>query len=100
LSHVKIFHKKADKVHNLNHILIEFFIALETKDFTLTAKQLFQVFTFKKRYKCKRKEFFNALISLVEDGFVRRRIEAGMAYYEFNKTRYEMEKVLRKMESM
>ena len=98
MSQIKIFHKKADEVHNLNHILVEFFLALETKDFTLTAKQLFQVFLFKKQYKCKKKDFFKALISLVKDGLVRSRQDGKTSYYEFNKTRYEMERVLRKME--
>ena len=98
LTQAKIFNKKTDKIHNLNHFLMNFLLALETKDFSLTDKQLYHIFVYKENYKCKRKEFLKVLLSLVKEGFVRRLKRKDIVYYEFNKTRYEMEQVLRKMQ--
>jgi len=81
---------------SLKTSILNFFHTLKTKDFLLTSKQLFQLFLFKENRLCRKKEFLRTLLSLVEDGFLRSiREEGNKNLFELNKTRFEMEKILR-----
>ena len=90
---IKIINQRYCKVDPLKNMVLNFFKTLRTKDFLLTSKQLYKVFIFMERYSCNRKDFLNALLSLVEEGFLRRILKEKKILYELNLIRFKMEKI-------
>ena len=90
---IKIFNQRYCKVDPIRNAILNFFRTLRAKDFLLSSKQLYKVFIFMERYSCTRKDFLNALLTLEEEGFLRRIIKEKEILYELNLTRFKMEKI-------
>ena len=89
----KIINQKQCIVSPIKNIILNFFNSLKTKDFLLTAKQIYKIFIFMERYPCTRKEFLSALISLAQEGYLRKIEREGIEYYKLNLIRFSMEMI-------
>ncbi len=90
---IKIFNQKQCKVNPIKKIILNFFKSLRTKDFLLKEKQLYKVFIFMERYSCTRKDFSNAIVSLVYEGYLRRVEKEKEVFYKLNPIRFKMETI-------
>ena len=90
---MKILNERYCKIDPIKNDILNFFKSLRTKDFLLTSKQLYKIFIFMERYSCARKDFLNALLSLEEEGFLRRILKEKQVFYKLNLVRFKMEKI-------